>query len=509
MKNRHLFVLTAFLVLIGIGTFSAKLWYFDLPLKAEEVRQDWEVETRISFKGSGGPAKVAIQLPKFTGGFTIVDQGFVSEGYGLSTENVGGLRKAVMATRRAKGEQTLYYRFRLHGMRNKDSRSAAQPPVIKPSLSKVQTAAGKALTKIARQESSDTLTFAASIIKQLSEEPGSDNVAILLDKNTNQRRRAEVAANILALANIPARPVNGLELWGPQRSSPILSWLEIYADGAWHSHSMDAQNAKIPETYFSWWRGNEPLVMLEGGRNLKIEIAAAPAPVAAIKSVLGAAKAQDSTLLAISFFDLPLDIQQVYRVLLTVPLGVLFLVVLRNVIGVTTFGTFMPVLMALAFRETQLLWGIALFTIVVSIALTVRLYFEHLKLLVVPRLASVLIVVVIAMALLSLLSQKLGIERGLSIALFPMVILTMTVERMSVVWDERGAGESLKHGLGSLIVATLCYFVMSYGPIEHILFVFPELLLVLLALTLLLGRYTGFRLLEIKRFRELARENQS
>jgi len=35
--------------------------------------------------------------------------------------------------------------------------------------------------------------------------------------------------------------------------------------------------------------------------------------------------------------------------------------------------------------------------------------------------------------------------------------------------------------------------------------VFPELLLVVLAATLLLGRYTGYRLFELWRFRELAR----
>jgi protein-S-isoprenylcysteine O-methyltransferase Ste14 len=101
------------------------------------------------------------------------------------------------------------------------------------------------------------------------------------------------------------------------------------------------------------------------------------------------------------------------------------------------------------------------------------------------------------------LSHHLGLARGLSISLFPMVILTMTVERMSVVWDERGAGESLKQGLGSLIVAALCFVVMSNPYAEHLFFTFPELLLVLLALVLLLGRYSGYRLLDLPRFKAI------
>lgn len=108
------------------------------------------------------------------------------------------------------------------------------------------------------------------------------------------------------------------------------------------------------------------------------------------------------------------------------------------------------------------------------------------------------------MSALSLLTHKLGLERGLSVALFPMVILTMTIERMSIVWEERGPSDALQQGLGSLFVAALAYLVMTMDYVEHLAFIFPELLLVLLAGTLLLGRYSGYRLLELRRFKVLA-----
>jgi hypothetical protein len=168
----------------------------------------------------------------------------------------------------------------------------------------------------------------------------------------------------------------------------------------------------------------------------------------------------------------------------------------------------MPILIALAFRETRLIWGIVLFSSLVAIGLTIRFYFERLKLLLVPRLASLLIVVVLIMTFMSILSHKLGLERGLSVALFPMVIMTMTIERMSIVWEERGAAEALQQGFGSLVVAAVAYLVMINRYVEHFFFVFPETLLILLAATLLLGRYTGYRLWELFRFREFTREQQ-
>jgi hypothetical protein len=84
-----------------------------------------------------------------------------------------------------------------------------------------------------------------------------------------------------------------------------------------------------------------------------------------------------------------------------------------------------------------------------------------------------------------------------------MVIMTMTIERMSIVWEERGPADASKQGLGSLLVAATCYLVMGLGMVEHLVFVFPELLFVTLAATLLLGRYTGYRLTELFRFREM------
>jgi hypothetical protein len=214
---------------------------------------------------------------------------------------------------------------------------------------------------------------------------------------------------------------------------------------------------------------------------------------------------QDARLVAYSLLSLPLQTQSMYRVLLMVPVGAFIMLLLRNLIGVKTFGTFMPVLIAIAFRDTGLGAGIALFIAVVGTGLLVRFYLERLRLLLVPRLTAVLIVVVMLMALVSVLSNRLGLEVGLSIALFPMVIMAMTIERMSIAWEERGPGFAMKEGLGTLLVAALAYLVMSWERLEHIIFVFPEMLLVLFGATLILGRYSGYRLTELFRFRALVR----
>ncbi|MDX1580851.1 MAG: 7TM domain-containing protein, partial [Alphaproteobacteria bacterium] len=186
----------------------------------------------------------------------------------------------------------------------------------------------------------------------------------------------------------------------------------------------------------------------------------------------------------------------------------LILVFLRQFIGVTTFGPFLPVLLGLAFREPGLAWGLALFAFVLAAGLGFRFYFEKLQLHLVPRLAAVLVIVVLVMTALSVITERFQLGLGLSVALFPIVILTMTIERMSITWEEMGAADALKQALGSFLVAALAHAAMTIYLMEHLFFTFPELLLVILGIILMCGRYTGPRLVEIYRFRDLMKENR-
>jgi hypothetical protein len=87
-----------------------------------------------------------------------------------------------------------------------------------------------------------------------------------------------------------------------------------------------------------------------------------------------------------------------------------------------------------------------------------------------------------------------------------MVIISMVIERTSVVWEERGAAKAIREALGSLAIAALAYLVMSLDILSYWVTVFPEVNFIVLGLIVALGRYTGFRLTELARFRRLASE---
>jgi hypothetical protein len=374
------------------------------------------------------------------------------------------------------------------------------PPVINEPL---KTAVDVIVAEV-RERSADTATFTAELLRLVNDPSPGANIELLLADSRTSAEFVETITTILAAARIPARMIRGIVLQDRQRSVEPEPWLEIHDGDRWRYFDPATGSEGLPDRYLMWWRGNAPLVRVEGGSNVEVNFAVQQNFLDAMSIAEQRAEIEDSALVDFSLFSLPIKTQAVYSVILMIPIGALVMVFMRNVIGIDAFGTFMPVLIALSFRETQLLWGAILFTLLVALGLSIRFLLERLRLLLVPRLSAVLIVVVILMLIVSVVSHKLGLETGLNVALFPMVIIAMTIERMSVVWEERGAADAIRGGVGSLFVATLAYLAMGMAWLEHLIFAFPELLLVALAIVLLLGRYTGYRLTELARFKSVA-----
>ncbi|WP_319764913.1 inactive transglutaminase family protein [Maridesulfovibrio sp.] len=521
MNSIQLKILVVLLFAVGLGIFSYKAFILGFPLTAEEQTEIWNVEAHVSFEAVNKPVKATLQTLNRLPNYTVTDEYYIGDDYGLlhalQSANGNMLQKknaenivAIWSRRSAKNKQDLFYSARLRPKHTNKEESWVHPTEIPkltdPHFTEAEQVAANSLITEVGSESADIETFVPQLMKRLMHPNANPDAAYLLRDNKKTLGAVNMAVRLLHFSGIPAQSVHGITLT-TSTNSKIKHWLELYHNEKWHMFDVTKGSFGTPVNFVTWWRGNGSLATVSGGKNLSVTLSVVPATVSALGNVVDRLTITAPAILDFSLFTLPVQAQATYRVILLIPIGVLLLVFLRNVIGVTTFGTFMPVLIALSFRETQLLWGLCLFSIVIILGLAVRLYLEHLKLLLVPRLACVLIVVVLLMAGISIVSFKLGFPRGVSVSLFPMVILSMTIERISVMWDELGAGKAIQQCIGSMAVAVLAYIAMSNLFIEHLIFVFPELFLVLLGLTLMIGRYTGYRLLDLIRFRTFLKES--
>jgi hypothetical protein len=517
MSKRHLYLLAFAIVAVAFAAIYYKWSVLKFPLQPDAQVQVWTVQAHVEYQPRKGANTVTLQLPSTAPpGYTVLEQRYVARNYSKLEESGTDGREVQWAIRRALGEQDLYYRATI--VRADDHQQAALEfdPVIGelPVLEEPYATAAQTLLDQVRERSSNTVTFARELVRRLGESGQlSEEVELLAERYGNDDvARSNFIVQLLATRSIPARVVYGIRLTDSNGEADadlearMQTWLVVHDGLAWIMLDPRTAAEGAPADLFVWSASGKPLLAIDGDPPAALMFTVSRNLADAMATAERRLEVQDANLVRYSLLSLPLQAQETYRVLLMVPIGAFIMLLLRNLVGIKTYGTFMPVLIALAFRETALIAGITLFVVVVGFGLLVRFYLERLRLLLVPRLTAILILVVLLMAAVSVLSNRLGLEVGLSVALFPMVIMAMTIERMSVAWDERGAGTAIREGIGTLIVAALAYIVMSWPPLEHLVFVYPEVLLVLFALALLLGRYSGYRLNELLRFRALARE---
>lgn len=518
-KNLHVILLVVGLTAVALLTCWYKVKELGLPLFPTDQADVWTVEAKVSFEAKSDRAKVELYIPyKQPPGFVILDEDFISGKYGLGTDSDGVNRKAVWAVSTPKGKQSLagkqvlYYRMEISGEGGKvkpRTRPKPSAPPVPPEFSESEQAAIESLIEDSQQHSADIATLTRAILSRLNAPVTEGSVEVIQSNRSDSVEWTRKIIGVLAAAKINARQVHLLELKDRTRHGQLIPWLEVWDENEWLPFDPMTGKRGFPIETVLWRVGDDPLVRVSGGSAPQIDFSVAHYSRAQVSLTEAWARQIDSKIMEFSLFSLPVQTQNVYRILIMVPIGAFLVVVLRNLVGIKTFGTFMPVLIALAFRETELLWGVFMFSMLVAVGLVFRFYMEHLKLLLVPRLASVLTIVILLVAFFSVISHKLGIDHGLSIALFPVVILAMTIERMSLVWEENGPTEAIQQGFGSLLVASLSFLLMSNPLLMHMCFVFPELLLIVLSANLLLGRYTGYRLTELWRFRALLKDTKT
>ena len=498
------------LIALGIGLTLYKAISLDLPLVPDQYREVWTIESKTSFTptrtGNSSqtttPVNVELRLPSAQAGWVILEEHFASSGFGFSIVEQGDANVARWTRQSLDRPTTLYYKMQTY--RASDNLALPGLPVSvaqKPLLEPDQQAAMDRLLDHLQHQSSDIESFVQLLLQEFLRDSPDQDTLFLID--SYEEDSFAVLMDVLAMADISAHQIRGIVLEDGRRRQTLSSLIEVYNGERWGVFDPATASAGLPENFFIWQRGDGSVLNVVGGRDSSLEFALVSNSLPA-KAVVGMEQRSDKfAILDFSIYTLPVEQQGIFKGLLLIPVAALVVVFMRVLVGVRTSGTFMPILIALACIQTTLLVGLAIFLSLIGLGLWIRSYLSHLNLLLVARVATVIIMVILLMAALAVISYKLGIDQVLTVTFFPTVIVAWTIERMSILWEEEGGHEVLIQGGGSLLVAVMAYLVMSNHLVEHLTFNFPELMLSLLGVILLLGKYTGYRLSELYRFRDM------
>ena len=190
--------------------------------------------------------------------------------------------------------------------------------------------------------------------------------------------------------------------------------------------------------------------------------------------------------------------------ILMVPVVATFIAFSRQIIGIRGLGIYITLIIAYAFVATKLKYGLVIFLVVVITGSLVRLLLKKARLLYLPKMAIILTSVAFSIFLMFLLGSFLSIEGLQIISIFPILIMILMAERFVAVQIERGQKMAIFLTLETVILAIISYYIINWSWLGQILLKYPlQSFLILFLFNFLLGKWTGLRLTEYFRFKEL------
>jgi hypothetical protein len=513
VKNIRVLLVAFSLILLAAAIVTFKIVSLGQTFRPEYGRDIWNVVIQMNLISKGERARVRLTLPQDNARQTIYHEDFIHNlGFAVNTRPRSGNRVGFWSTDLLDRNTSIRYSFstQLTGLRyplSATSRISRHPEKVydantqswlKPSkdIQSKSHAVLKYVKKIVGREKKTAAVvrrifdFVRGEVKYRSEKGSKTAKETLNALVADCGGQARLFVAFSRAAGIPSRIAGGIVLDRGVKSITHV-WAENYIDGVWVPFDVVNNHfAEIPNHYLELYRGDYVLIKHLGLAQFDYFFVISRGSLPPVDKFL-------------SLYSLPLHFQNAVKLLLLIPIGALVVTIFRVIIGMPTFGTFAPIILALAFREISLGIGLACLALMVTVGCLLRKLLDALKILVIPRISLVVTVVVLMAVGIMLGGNFLGEKRLLHISLFPMIIITWTIERFSVLQIEDGTFTALKTALGTTIVALAAYFLMGWPDMRFYLFTFPEILLAVIGLLLLFGRYTGLRLSELWRFREL------
>ena len=294
---------------------------------------------------------------------------------------------------------------------------------------------------------------------------------------------------------IPARVTGGLILEETKKKTSHL-WAEVQIGGQWVPFdALNGHFAQLPAHYLELYKGDEFLITRNKGIAFDYiyDIRKERVNDYPLLSALNLWEIAEEA-------NIPTDM---FRMLLLLPLGAFLVAIFKNVIGLKTYGVFLPVLISLALIETGLGSGLVLFTSIVLVVALVNFPLEKWGIQYTSKIAMMLIAVVVSALLAVKVLHETNWLSASAPLFFPIIILTIISERFAKKIEEEGLKSAIGLYASTLVVTLMIYFILSATTIQNFVMTFPEIIISIAGLNLMLGKWIGLRVMEYYRFHKV------
>lgn len=189
---------------------------------------------------------------------------------------------------------------------------------------------------------------------------------------------------------------------------------------------------------------------------------------------------------------------------LILPIIVTLIAFFRQVIGIKAFGIYTPAIITFALLATnQIKYGITIFLTVIIVGTFTRFVLKKIRLLYLPRVAIMITIVGFSILLLLFVGGTFNRTGLASVSIFPILIMITLVEKFVAVQIEKGGRAAVILAFETLLISVAGYYIASWHFLISAVLQYPWISLLTIPINIFLGKWTGLRISEYFRFRQI------
>lgn len=306
---------------------------------------------------------------------------------------------------------------------------------------------------------------------------------------------------------IPARLKGGLILENTQKRISHL-WAEVFIQNKWVPFDvLNGHFAFLPANYLELYTGDHALIT--HSKDILFDYNYTIEKVAHVPFINTSAYAtlQNNPFTLIKLSESGIIPKKMLGFLLLLPLAGLLISLLKNVVGLKTYGIFLPVLIAYTLSLIGYVSGIGLFLFITALIALFSVPLNRWGLLYTPKIVVLLTLTVLSILFLISIGLYFEITWLTKLSFFPIIVIVIMSERFARAIEEDGYSTAASTIGQTLLVTSFCYLIFASSTLKTLVLIFPEFILVSLIINLFIGKWIGLRVTEYFRFKRLILSN--
>jgi len=189
--------------------------------------------------------------------------------------------------------------------------------------------------------------------------------------------------------------------------------------------------------------------------------------------------------------------------ILLLPLLATIVVAFRYLVGLSGIGLLVPIALSITLLGTDVTAGFIMLAAIIIASLVSRFLLKSFPIMQMPKIALSMLMVAIFLLIALTISSIYGIIDVRNLSIFPILLFILLSDRIVSLFLERDFIETVQTTIITLFLAILGFLLLTWQELRFFTLIYPESILLLIPINIMIGRYFGLRMTEYIKFQPI------